>query len=109
MNRCTAAVVLSVLLAMPDAFAQARQPATSKPDAAAKKCQAAQRRVERQKEVITELDARIERDSKARESCKTKRACEGLDRALKASETRKKRYDSQLAQYASEAQLACIK
>jgi hypothetical protein len=81
--------------------------ARTKPTAAEKRCLASRRRVERQNEVIAEADARLAKEQKARASCKTKRACESLDRALKASETRQQRHAKQLAQFESETRKAC--
>jgi hypothetical protein len=81
--------------------------ARAKPTAAEKRCFASRRRVERQHEVIAEADARLAKERKAREACKTKRACENLDRALKASETRQQRHAKQLEQFDGEAQRAC--
>lgn len=78
-----------------------------KPTAAEKRCLASRRRVERQHEVIAQADARIAKERTARESCKTKRACDSLDRALNASETRHLRHAKQLAQFESEAAKAC--
>ncbi len=57
--------------------------------------------------MIAEADARLAKEQKARASCKTKRACESLDRALKASETRQQRHAKQLAQFESETRKAC--
>jgi hypothetical protein len=79
----------------------------AKPTAAEKRCLASRRRVERQNEVIAEADARIAKERTAREGCKTKRACENLDRALNASETRRQRHEKQFAQFESEARKAC--
>ena len=81
--------------------------ARARPTAAEKRCLASRRRVERQNEVIAEADARVAKERNARDSCKTKRACDSLDRALKASETRHQRHEKQLALFASEAQKAC--
>jgi hypothetical protein len=81
--------------------------ARAKPTTAEKRCLASRRRVERQHEVIAEADARLAKERKAREACKTKRACENLDRALNASETRQHRHAKQLEQFESEAQKAC--
>ena len=115
------AVLLVIALLVPServlaqgAPASAVSPGTSspvvrgaKPTAAQKRCLASKRRVERQNEVIAEADARIVKERKAREGCKTKRACESLDRALNASETRRQRHEKQFAQFESEAQKAC--
>jgi len=81
--------------------------ADSKPTSEEKRCKASRRRVERQQEVIAEANARIERETAARQSCKTKRACDSLDRALRAGQTRNQRYAKQLAQLEAEAGKAC--
>lgn len=78
-----------------------------KPTAAEKRCLASRRRVDRQHEAIAEADARVAKEQKAKASCKTKRACDSLDRALNASQTRHQRHAKQLAQFEGEAQKAC--
>ena len=80
----------------------------AKPTAAEKRCLASRRRVDRQHEVIAEADARVAKEQKAKASCKTKRACDSLDRALNASQTRHQRHAKQLAQFEGEAQKACV-
>jgi len=114
----SALLLIAILVSSGDTPAQGAPPtsaaspssvpaARAKPTAAEKRCLASRRRVERQQEVIAEADTRVAKERKARESCKTKRACESLDRALKASETRQQRHAKQLAQFESEAQKAC--
>ena len=107
-------VVVVFLLSFENAAAQGPPERVSsdatarvKPTAAEKRCLASRRRVERQREVIEQADARIAKERAARESCKTKRACDSLDRALNASETRQRRHAKQLAQFESEAAKAC--
>jgi hypothetical protein len=110
MNRRCVLLLTLALLAGSKADAQ-QQPAgtriATRPDAAAKRCLAARRRVERQKQVTSDVEARIARDSQARERCDSKRSCQRLDRALKASDARRKRYEKQLSQLVVEAHQAC--
>lgn len=105
---------VAVLAVPPCAIAQDASPAApaatsakAKPTSEEKRCTASRRRVDRQNEVIAEANARIEREKAARAACKGKRACDSLDRALAAAQTRSQRFAKQLAQFESEASKAC--
>lgn len=102
------AFLLSATLTAPQAVAQGPAVTTSgKPSADEKRCLAAKRRVTRQQEVVADVAARTIRERRVRDTCATKQLCARADRALKASETRKTRYDRQLAQFESEAANLC--
>ena len=97
-----------LLLASASALAQSSAAtAQDRPTAAEKRCLAATRRVDRQKEVIAQAEARTAKERSARDACRTRRQCESLDRALKAAEARRLRYDKQLAHFDAEARSAC--
>ena len=108
-------LVVGLLAIAPHSLGQPVEPPRStlaagdntKPTTEEKRCKASRRRVERQQEVITEANARIERETAARKACKTKRACDSLDRALNAGQTRSQRHAKQLAQFEAEAAKAC--